>query len=281
MIQCCQIAAACKIERKVPTRARRLLFTAVLILTLTACAPSKTVESDGPVPTQSQTPEETAPTELVWTDQSFVRDFTADDGTVVMSVEYLFPGITRAEQVPAWQKIQDYYAAEGMAYLNDAADLAGYAAGDYEVAKAMGEDFLPYGESMSYRISLQTEDLASIVRSYYANSVTGAAHPSNFQFSETFDLTTGEKLTLDDCFTDAAAGRTRVLDLLAQKGGDAGYSRESLEAELNDAYFYLSDEGMVIYYQPDTLAPYAAGLLEFTLPYADLQDLLAISPIPS
>lgn len=262
-------------------RARRLLFTAVLILTLTACAPSKTVESDGPVPTQSQTPEETAPTELVWTDRSFVRDFTADDGTVVMSVEYLFPGITRAEQVPAWQKIQDYYAAEGMAYLNDAADLAGYAAGDYEVAKAMGEDFLPYGESMSYRISLQTEDLASIVRSYYANSVTGAAHPSNFQFSETFDLTTGEKLTLDDCFTDAAAGRTRVLDLLAQKGGDAGYSRESLEGELNDAYFYLNDEGMVIYYQPDTLAPYAAGLLEFTLPYADLQDLLAISPIPS
>ena len=72
-----------------------------------------------------------------------------------------------------------------------------------------------------------------------------------------------------------------MLDLLAQKGGDAGYSRESLEAELNDAYFYLNDEGMVIYYQPDTLAPYAAGLLEFTLPYADLQDLLAISPIPS
>lgn len=267
-------------------RAKSLLLAAALVLTLAACTPAETGESPAanpsptPVPTETQ-PEETAPLELVWTDQTFAKDFTADDGTVVMSVEYVFPDIENADAVPAWQKIRDYYSAEGMAYLNDASELAGYAAGDYEVAQAMGEDFLPYGESMSYRIALQTENLVSIVRSYYANSVTGAAHPSNFQFSETFDLTTGEKLSLGDCFTDPDAGRTRVLDLLAEKGGDAGYSREALEAELNDAYFYFNDEGMVIYYQPDTLAPYAAGLLEFTLPYADLQDLLAVSPIPS
>ena len=217
----------------------------------------------------------------MWTDQDFVKDFTADDGTVVMSVEYVFPGIENAGKVAAWQKIQDYYAVEGAAYLGDAVELSGYAAGDYEVAQAMGEEFLPYGESMRWRIALQNESMVSIVRSYYANSVTGVAHPSNFQFSETFDLATGDKLSLEDCFTDPDAGRARVLDLLAQKGAGAGYSREALEAELNDAYFYLSDEGLVIYYQPDTLAPYAAGLLEFTLPYADLQDLLAVSPIPS
>ena len=54
-----------------------------------------------------------------------------------------------------------------------------------------------------------------------------------------------------------------------------------MEAELNDAYVYLTAEGLVIYYQPDTLAPYAAGLLEFILPYADLEDLLALDSIPS
>lgn len=262
-------------------RARSLLLASALVLTLAACAPSETETTPTPTLVESPAPEETAPQQPVWTDQTFAKDFTADDGTVVMSVEYVFPDIENAGEVPAWQKIQDYYAAEGMAYLSDAADLAGYAAGDYEVAQAMGEDFLPYGESMSYRLALQTEELVSVVRSYYANSVTGAAHPSNFQFSETFDLATGEKLDLWACFTDPNAGRTRVLDLLEQKGADAGYARESLEAELNDAYFYLNDEGLVVYYQPDTLAPYAAGLLEFTLPYADLQDLLAISPIPS
>ena len=264
-------------------RVKTLFLTAVLALTLAACAPAEpqATPSPTPVPTESQAPEETAAPELMWTEQVFAKDFTADDGTVVMSVEYVFPGIEDAQSDPAWQKIQDYYAAEGMAYMGDATELSGYAAGDYEVAQAMGEDFLPYGESMSYRIALQNESMVSIVRSYYANSVTGAAHPSNFQFSETFDLATGDKLSLGDCFTDPDAGRTRVLDLLEQKGADAGYARASLEAEFNDAYFYFNDEGMVIYYQPDTLAPYAAGLLEFTLPYADLQDLLAVSPIPS
>ena len=270
-------------------RVKTLLPAAVLALALAACAPAESQAtpspapspSPTPVPAESQVPEETAAPELVWTDQIFAKDFTVDDGTVVMSVEYVFPDIENAGEVPAWQKIRDYYAAEGMAYLGDATELSGYAAGDYEVAQAMGEDFLPYGESMGWRVAVQTEALASIVRSYYANSVTGAAHPSNFQFSETFDLATGDKLSLGDCFTDPDAGRARVLDLLAEKGGDAGYSRGALEAELNDAYFYLSPEGLVIYYQPDTLAPYAAGLLEFTLPYADLQDLLAVSPIPS
>lgn len=260
-------------------RLRSLLLAAALVLTLAACAPPEAENT--PAPTPSQPPEETAAPELVWTDQIFDRVFTAEDGTEVMSVEYRFPGIENAGRVAAWQKIQDYYAAEGAAYVSDAAELAGYAAGDYEVARALGEDFLPYGESMSYRISLQTEALVSIVRSYYANSVTGAAHPSNFQFSETFDLSTGEMLTLGACFTDPDAGRERVLDLLAQRGSDAGYSRQALEEQLNDDYFYLTGEGMVIYYQPDTLAPYAAGLLEFTLPYAELGELLAIDPISS
>ena len=65
-----------------------------------------------------------------------------------------------------------------------------------------------------------------------------------------------------------------MLDLLAQKGAGAGHSREALEAELNDAYFYLNDEGMVIYYQPDTLAPYAAGLLEPAIARLTAFDIL-------
>ena len=262
-------------------RVKTLLLTAVLALSLTACAPAETEPTPSPTPVPTETAPSAETAAPVWSDQLFTKEFTADDGTVVMSVDYRFPDIENAAESSAWQKIRDYYAAEGMAYLSDAAELSGYAAGDYEVAQAMGEEFLPYGESMSYRLTLQTEGLVSVARSYYANSVTGAAHPANFQFSETFDLATGEKLALWDCFTDPDAARTRVLDLLAQKGADAGYAQESLEAELNEDYFYLNDEGLVIYYQPDTLAPYAAGLLEFTLPYADLQDLLAISPVPS
>lgn len=115
----------------------------------------------------------------------------------------------------------------------------------------------------------------SFVRSYYANSVTGAAHPSNYQFSEQFDLTTGDRLSLNDFFTDPETAKERILTLLAEKAADAGYTRDMLEGEFKEDYFYLTDSAFVFYYQPDTLAPYAAGLLEFSIPYPDLEDLMS------
>ena len=239
-------------------------------------APTETAEGtdapESPAPTESGDPETAEP---VWTDQVFAEDITAADGTVVMSVDYVFPAIEDAGSVPAWQKISDYYTQEGKAYMDTARELAGYAEGDYEVAQVMGEDFLPYGESHSYRIAYQGGGVVSIVRSYYANSVTGAAHPANYQFSEQFDLETGDALTLSTFFSDFTTAREEILDLLAQKAAGAGYTREDLAGQFNESYFYLTEEGFVFYYQPDTLAPYAAGLLEFSIPYGELEDLLA------
>ena len=249
-----------------------LLPGLLLALALTACAPAPAENTPSPTPVET-TP---APEALTWTDQDFSQDFTAADGTVVMSVDYIFPDIQNYSQNPAWTAIHDYYAAEGAAYLENARELAVYAAGDYDVAQDLGEDFLPYGEAHSYRVSLQTDTLASLVRSYYANSVTGAAHPANYQFSETFDLATGKQLALDSFFTDPTAARSCILDTLSEAGQDAGFTRQALEAEFNDAYFYLTEEGFVFYFQPDTLAPYAAGLLEFSVPYDSLQDLLTL-----
>ena len=266
-----------------------IFLAAALALGLTACGGTgedseRQTPSSPPAVTDSAPPqaEETPPvqsalpTELVWTDQTYAQEFTAADGTVVMSVDYVFPAIEEAAASPVWQKITDYYAAEGAAYMDTARELAGYAEGDYQVAQAMGEDFLPYGEAHSYRISYQSDSLVSIVRSYYANSVTGAAHPANYQFSELFSLKTGDRLALSSLFTDSSAGQERVLDLLAERAAGAGYTREDLKGQFNESYFYLNDTGFVFYYQPDTLAPHAAGILEFAIPYAELEDLLCV-----
>lgn len=253
-----------------------LFLALTLALSLTACTSPGARKTPAPADTPSPAPEVSpAPAELRWTDQTFAQEFTSQDGTVVMSVSYVFPGIADAGTDPAWSKIHDFYATEGAAYLTNAAELAGWAADDYTVSAATGGDFLPYGEESGWRISHQTEDLVSFVRSYYANSVTGAAHPSNYQFSEQFDLTTGDRLSLNDFFTDPETAKERILTLLAEKAADAGYTRDMLEGEFKEDYFYLTDNAFVFYYQPDTLAPYAAGLLEFSIPYPDLEDLMS------
>lgn len=257
------------------------LLALVLALGLTACTTQgPTATTPLPVPTPTAAPAVTpsvAPTQLIWAEQLFERDYTAEDGTLVMSVTYAFPDIARQESNPAWAEIHQYYAAEGEAYLAAADELAGYAADDYLVTKATGGDFLHFAEESSYRFSYQTDELVSVVRSYYANSVTGAAYPANYQFSEQFDLVTGDKLLLSDFFTDSSAARTRILEILAEKAAPA-YSLEALTQAFQEEYFYLTQEGFVFYYQPDTLAPHAAGLLEFSIPYADLAPLLRWEP---
>ena len=62
-------------------RVKTLFLTAVLALALAACAPAEpqATPSPTPVPTESQAPEETAAPELMWTEQVFAKDFTADD----------------------------------------------------------------------------------------------------------------------------------------------------------------------------------------------------------
>lgn len=259
------------------------LLALALALGLTACTPQGPSAVTPPVPTPTVAPTPTAtpsassspvPAELVWSAQLFQQDYTAQDGTTIMEVTYSFPDIQNYELDPAWEKIHSYFSAEGDAYLANAGELAGFAADDYLVTKATGGEFLPFAEDASFRFSYQTEDLVSVVRSYYANSVTGAAHPANYQFSEQFDLSTGDKLLLSNFFTDPAAARTRILELLAEKAAPV-YSLDALTQEFQDEYFYLTETGFVFYYQPDTLAPYAAGLLEFSIPYADLADFLS------
>lgn len=256
-----------------------LSLSAVLLMTiLSGCGGTAAAPSSSPSAAPSQSPALSEPAAPVWTQQVYDQEFTADDGTPVMSVRYVFPDLEQAEQRPAWAAVRAYYESEGLAYLENARELAGYAADDYAVSQAMGTEFLPFSEESSFRFSYQTDELVSVVRSYYANSVTGAAHPANFQFSEQFDLLTGKRLALSDVFSDQDAARGRILDYVSQNllSNEAPYSRELLEQEFNDDYFFLNQETFVVYYQPDTIAPHAAGIIQFAVPYTQLEDLMTL-----
>ena len=42
---------------------------------------------------------------------------------------------------------------------------------------------------------------------------------------------------------------------------------ENVIAEFNPQNFYLTPEGLVIFYQQYAIAPYSSGIMEFTIPY--------------
>jgi len=111
----------------------------------------------------------------------------------------------------------------------------------------------------------------------------GGAHGATTRSSDTWDFDRAGKAGLADLFTPGSdymrplmAGiRARAEEM--GRGGTVDFY-DGLDKNLTDYFdaqnFYLSKIGIVIYYQEYTIAPYAAGILEFTTPFAAFADML-------
>jgi hypothetical protein len=111
---------------------------------------------------------------------------------------------------------------------------------------------------------------------------TGGAHPNSSAAHVTFDLQSGEELTLDDllnpgwrdALTELAEATLR--DQFDLKKEDALNDKGPLfdnAFELNDNWF-LSPEGLGFSFDPYEIGPYAAGFIEPIIPYSRLNGLV-------
>lgn len=127
----------------------------------------------------------------------------------------------------------------------------------------------------NYRIVYQNDGKLSIVLNDY--QYYGGAHGGDRQISHTFDLKTGNEFSLDDLMKSGSGYRDYINRFvkaeIVRTGLDAA-QLTTFEAISDNQSYYLSDKGLVIYFQQYEYFPYAAGIVEFTLPYADLSGYL-------
>lgn len=111
---------------------------------------------------------------------------------------------------------------------------------------------------------------------------TGGAHPNHWPVTWIFDMADGETLGLDDVFINRKDALIEIAPMV----------RKVLIASLGDMYaadmladgttpvagnyddFILNDEGVVFFFAPYQVAPYAAGEQVVTIPYARLAKFM-------
>lgn len=118
----------------------------------------------------------------------------------------------------------------------------------------------------------------------------GGAHPLSMRFSHTFDLNTGEELTLSD-LTDPENPRAEeeLISLFTQalKETLKGYPqpesaiRGVFEGEYNYNLWHFTQEGLQISFAPYVIAQYGAGYIEPVVPYGKLHGILRSEYLPS
>ncbi len=282
---------------------KKLLSTLLalsLALSLGACA----------VKVDPSEPDEPAKDELrvVFTEEHLTKEveYKADDGTVLLIEKYDLPQLevrTSANEVytppvsnTAVDVPQEYAAALAfnaeMQHAADALDASAQEALTMAREHYAGLDeeqrayWANYAEELIVDSICRHSGLVSVWGGGYSNY--GGAHGWESIRAWSFDLTTGEFLTLDGLdaqpSTDSALGEslthTLAMAVLEQidAQGLSEYYFEDYASYIFDlaanASFYFNDKGIVIVFDPAVIAPYAASAQKFEIPYSRFYNAL-------
>ncbi|HPO77056.1 MAG TPA: RsiV family protein [Thermoclostridium caenicola] len=105
----------------------------------------------------------------------------------------------------------------------------------------------------------------------------GAAHPGYDWSNEYISLIDGRRYAIDDLFKSPDEARQRLCEKVNDQIAE-------LAEEFYDFYdkvvpeqiqrFHLEDDGLTIYFAQYEIAPYAAGMPMFHIPYSEIMDLI-------
>jgi len=129
---------------------------------------------------------------------------------------------------------------------------------------------------IEYEARINDNQTMSISVTYY--HFTGGAHGNYYKETVNFDLLNEKELLLPDLFTGSDTYKQVLTDeILKQMNEDTEYLFPEAIRDFkasDDLNFYLTDEGLVFYFNPYEIAPYARGIVEYLIPYGSLTDVL-------
>lgn len=180
-----------------------------------------------------------------------------------------------------------YYTGTGVgdgvnALLEMALDNYSYSA---ETGAEVGLEF-----SSDRSVSVFRADSSAVSLVFTTMTYTGGAHGNYFDVGYVYDAQTGELLTLDKLTSDFDGFSDFVLEyMLTLAKEDETYAsldliedlRSALAMLIREGSWYFDENGMVFFSDVYELASYAEGIIRFTIPYAELENVLDEKWLPN
>ncbi|MDR0671942.1 MAG: DUF3298 and DUF4163 domain-containing protein, partial [Oscillospiraceae bacterium] len=169
------------------------------------------------------------------------------------------------------------YDGKSRAFRQTGEELQRSAQAHYEASQVGELDFTPYTLEQNFMISYNQNGLLSVVRDISVFS--GGAHGDILVETETFRLTDGQVLSLDDLFSVGRdVYRPRLVEAVCahiEQNPDDYYGnyRDIAEENFPEETFALTEDGLALYYGTYTLAPFAGGIPRFEISYGQLADI--------
>lgn len=155
-------------------------------------------------------------------------------------------------------------------------ELYAQAVEDYRSARQDGFPFIPYEAMMVYTIPYNRFCVISLY--FDAYQFTGGAHGGTVRTSDTWNLKEGDRMRLADFFPPGFPYRAYIFEQIDARIAEETASGENdffedapqlVREAFDEESFYLTDKGIVIYFQQYDIAPYSSGIVEFLIPYQE------------
>ena len=273
-----------------------ILLVLVMLFTLCACRKKKPQPSDSSVSSSDTATESQNTTE----DDSDIIEFTdmvavsvpavtetakASDGTILFEYTYQNMALVLSDEDVADKIILDFLNRVDTTKLSADA-IKESAKSAYPSAK----DWIPY----LYSITYSPVRIDGAVLSLFGSHViyNGAFHPDRTCVSATYDLQTGEALSLADIMDPQASLEgicQLVLDVLDKKEKelslDPGYEevvKQRFKTDIShDESWCFTEDGLCFYFTPYEIAPYITGVVHAEIPYSSLKNVVRAQYLPA
>lgn len=143
---------------------------------------------------------------------------------------------------------------------------------DEDTMLSANDSSLSFTHEMIYEpVSIADDGLISILARGY-DSQQGAAHPNIWQQGLVYDASSGEQLTLADLLPEGYMEELcqSIISQIKADGEEANFYpgyEELLPQIIEQENWYVKDGQIHLLFNPDQIAPYALGILEFTYQY--------------
>ena len=204
------------------------------------------------------------------------QEFTYEN-TLMLTLDISYPEIETRSRT-AQKRINARYQVQATRFFNYAASTL-YRNAIREFRDSIKNDFpfRPYDAVMKYEVDMNENCRLSTFYDRY--EYTGGAHGNTVRASNTFDLKTGKELLLNSFFAYGQNYRKLLLEQILVQADENVKENPRIYFEdyrtlivkyFNAQSFFLTPEGISIYYQQYEIAPYSTGIVVFSVSYGSL-----------
>jgi hypothetical protein len=150
-------------------------------------------------------------------------------------------------------------------------DILAQAKKAYKESKKPDYPFQPFEAQTVYKVHLLNKKMVSLTIDMY--SYTGGAHGNTVRVAFNYNLKTGKQLGYQDIFKKCADYKDVIVQHITkeiEENPDNYFENavETVKGFTDEQPFYITDKGIVVYYGLYEIAPYAAGIQEFFIPFS-------------